>query len=163
MNRILIVLSLLATAFVFTVGLSSCTDDDGDDATATLTIQTDQDPIAHTATDSSGRHFWYYTCTIEETSGVGVTLTKWTFEMFTNDGQKFASGSQSLSNFAAWFDDCDQTSGTIGPNGKVCAAALCASSPDQISGWYAIDTLTFIDDNDHEFTLTKRFNFAALQ
>jgi hypothetical protein len=98
---------------------------------------------------------------VEESAGVGATLTSWTYRMYDVNDQLLNENSHTTQEFSDWFTDCDGTGLYINPNGTRCTGFQFRSSSNE-AGWYAIENMRFMDDNGHDILVEGRFTFMAI-
>ena|GEM_PF-6119421 len=156
---------------VFTVSICllvpACSDSDkstgpdSDDTQAQITIRSDPDPVPFTQ-DAGSTHYWYFDFYVEETAGVGATLTEWKMNWYDQDSNFLWSSDLTIQNFISWFTECDETDGHVNASGTVCCKPFWVSSTSNEEGFSIIVFMKFLDDNGHSFWATGHFTFSAV-
>ncbi|OGL44303.1 MAG: hypothetical protein A2161_22510 [Candidatus Schekmanbacteria bacterium RBG_13_48_7] len=131
-------------------------------AQAEITIRSEPDPVPFYG-DNNDYHYWAFSFIVEEKAGVGASILEWNCDMYSNDGSLLTSATHTVDEFIQWFDDCDQNTGHINPNGSFCCATFAYLSKNHETGWYAIDKMKFRDDNGNEFWSEGKFTFLPIQ
>ena len=146
---LMFIIPIIACGFLFT----GCDDDDDDDndtpTMAQITIRSDPDPIPYSGEDG-GYHIWSFTFYVEETAGIGATVTEWRYDMYDVNNQLLSSKTHTVQEFSDWFTDCDATGAYINPNGQRCTSFRFRSTQNEL-GWSAVERLRFTDDNGNDF------------
>lgn len=134
---------------------------DTSDQQAQITIRSDPDPVLFTQ-DAGSTHYWYFDFYVEETAGVGATLTEWKMNWYDQDDNCINMSNPTVQNFINWFTECDETDGHINANGTVCCKPFWVSSTNLEEGFFIIVFMKFLDDNGHSFWATGHFTFSAI-
>jgi hypothetical protein len=69
---------------------------------------------------------WVIGATLNETGGVGVTITRFTTDLYDSNGDLFSSNPLNGDGFASFFTNCGPRSNHIAANGRACAL-ICQS------------------------------------
>lgn len=97
---------------------------------------------------------WHYGLTVEETAGVGVTITSYHTVLYdTNGGYLMTIGTSSGNDFARFFADCGEGSNYIPANGKACSQSLCLNLGGRSAGQLDI-TINGLDDKGYAVRFT---------
>jgi len=134
-----IVLFIVLTLIVILAGCS------GLPKIAQLSISVDPNPVPCSSEDGK----WYYTTTISESNGVGVTLTSVRFDSYDQAGQLYHTQFLYEEDIINWFE-----SNYI--------PAFSMLQPDvQYSGTakYTIITIEGVDDNENPIEATGRVDY----
>jgi hypothetical protein len=96
---------------------------------------------------------WVYTSTLTETGGVGMTVTKFTFDFYDKRGNHLNTQTNTGSDFVNLFASCSSGSVHIPASGRVCAS-LCTQLDGRGSG-SVIMTFYGTDDNGNQVSFTS--------
>jgi len=113
-----------------------------------LSIWFEPNPVPFYTGDNpcySGVNEWQYTAYLEEQGGVGVTIERFTWDFYDQNGQYLGQSESTSEDFAQWFKDCGEGSTYIPAKATVCGK-LCAQLGQRPSGSVA---MTFYGTDDH--------------
>lgn len=133
--------------FTFIIGCDG--DGGGNPGRSNLDIRFSPNPV-NRAVDGK----WHYKVTIEETSGIGVTIDGMDVQTYRDDGQFHYGGNYSVDEFCDWFDDCGG-SGSYIPAGSIRCGYVWSGKSD-VPPDYRYWTFTGIDDFDNRISATAR-------
>ncbi|MFC1849663.1 hypothetical protein ACFL27_05580 [candidate division CSSED10-310 bacterium] len=149
---------LICIAFLAMM-MVACTDDDDDPTQAAITIRSDPNPVPY-AYYENGYYYWTCTFYVEETAGIGATLTEWYTEYYDSDGNHLDTQTFSVQNFRDWFVECDAQSNAYIPGlASVCSSFWYRTASSH--GWYADNYMRFTDDEGNDFWAEGRFTLLA--
>lgn len=66
------------------------------------------------------RPSWFFTATLIETAGIGINITRFTWDFYDDTGNLLSTQTNSSGDFSAIFTDCGVGSIRIAPGGRAC-------------------------------------------
>jgi hypothetical protein len=119
-------------------------------ASVQITFDPDSVPPDHNRPCGSNLPAWFFTATLTEIAGVGVTITNWTWDYYDIKGNPV--GRTPRIDFAQIFDACSSRSEYIPPYGKVCGLQCLDGS----NGGSLTLTFSGTDDNGNTVDFRSR-------
>ncbi|MEK7754154.1 MAG: hypothetical protein AAB654_19675 [Acidobacteriota bacterium] len=104
---------------------------------------------------------WPYRITLRETNGIGLTITKNTFQMTLagacspNPSCPVGSG-----DFVAFFTECGHSGARIEANGLACSTGLYGASTAPVGGGFIEYTFSGTDDRGNAVSVAGRVTFT---
>jgi hypothetical protein len=92
---------------------------------------------------------WFYRATLTEIAGVGISISKFTWDFYDNNGNYLFTQTNTASDFASFFSACGTGTSRIPPNGQLCGD-LCIAFGDRRSSASVIMTFYGSDDNGRQ-------------
>lgn len=130
----------------------------GQSANLQITLAPNPVPQDPSRTCLSTRPAWFYTATLNETSGVGIRITTFTWDFYDSSGNFLNTQLNTGGDFANFFDDCGTGSTYIAPYGRACGS-LCTHLGGRNSGSVV---LTFYGTDDNGNNLSFRSDRLVL-
>lgn len=123
---------------------------------ANLQITFSPDPVQQDTTRSCSTTVpsWLFNATLNERNGVGVTITRFTWDFFDSNGNFLFTQTNTSEDFANFFNDCGPRTSRIAPNGRVCGG-LCVGFGDRRSSASLIMTFQGTDDNGNQVSFAS--------
>lgn len=107
----------------------------GSPTSANLAITfTPNPPPKATPGCSGSSSSWLYTATLTETTGIGINISKFTWDFYDATGNLFSTQTNNSGDFSAFFNDCGAASTRIAPNGRACGNLCISFGGAPISG-----------------------------
>lgn len=106
----------------------------------------------------TGVNEWQYTAYLEEQGGVGVTIERFTWDFYDQDGKYLGQSESTSEDFVQWFNDCGEGSTYLPARATVCGE-LCAQLGKRPSGSVAM-TFYGADDNGNKVSEGARVYFS---
>lgn len=121
---------------------------------ADLQINFNPNPVPKSAQSCRGSSpSWFYSATIMENAGIGINISRFTWDFYDSAGNLYLTQTNSSSDFAAFFNKCWPGGTRIPANGRACGS-LCISAGALNSG-SVIMTFFGADDNGNQVSFSS--------
>lgn len=118
---------------------------------AHLQINFNPNPVPKSAQPCGGSSppSWFCNATIMETAGIGINISRFTWDFYDSAGNLFSTQTNSSNDFPAFFNQCGAGSTRIPANGRVCGS-WCISFFGALNSGSVIMTFYGTDDNGNQ-------------